>query len=429
MNDQDNVASTAIRSTGGADKVDLGELQGWLAEAGLKNLDADRILQGFCERAEAAGLTISRGHCSFGTVHPQVRAFAYTWERGKGIATTMAIEHAQEEREAWLRSPLRHMIDSREMFMRRRLAGPDAQLDFPVLKEFQENGATDWIGVAFPFGWDVAAGSADVSAGIITSWVTDADGGFSDAQLMALRRVLPSFALAIQSGATYAMAGAILGAYLGPDAGKRVLKGEIKRGDVQTLSAVLLLADLQGFTRQADVMPKSELGRMLDEYLERMVAPVHRHGGQVLKFLGDGLLATFDLGPQPDCATVCATALAAAEEMLAETRAFNESREKEGLPVMPLDVAVHMGDVLYGNFGSSDRLDFTVIGPAVNEVARIETLCQNLGSNLLISHTFASQADHCADRLVSLGRHALRGVREEQELFSLKSKPVSITTG
>jgi adenylate cyclase len=420
MNDQAKSAIEAVRPTGGAERIDLAAVWGWLAQAGLQNLEADRILQGFCEKAAAAGIPIARGHCSFGTVHPQVRAFAYTWLRSKGIADTMAIEHVQEEREAWVQSPFRRMVDEREPYMRRRLVGPDAKFDFPVLKEFQKEGATDWVGAAFPFGWEVAEGPGGVTAGVITSWVTDAPGGFSDAQLAALRQVLPGFALAIQSCATYAMARAILEAYLGQDAGKRVLRGGVKRGDVHSMNAVLLLADLQGFTSLADRTPRSDLGRMLDEYLECMVAPVHRHGGQVLKFLGDGLLATFDLGPEPDCAAVCSTALTAAEEMLAETRALNETRTQNGQPVMPLDVAVHMGDVLYGNFGSKDRLEFTVIGPAVNEVARIETLCQNLDSNLLISKAFAAQAVHCGDRLVSLGRHPLRGVREEQELFTLK---------
>ena len=165
-------------------------------------------------------------------------------------------------------------------------------------------------------------------------------------------------------------------------------------------------------------MPRDALGDMLNAYFECMVRPVVARGGQVLKYLGDGLLATFEL--RSDVAdTLCGHALAAAEESLASVRRLNQERSAANQPIMELDIALHLGDVLYGNVGAADRLDFTVIGPAVNEASRIEILCGALGRNLLISEAFVAAATGCAARLVSVGRHALRGVSRAQELFTL----------
>jgi adenylate cyclase len=158
---------------------------------------------------------------------------------------------------------------------------------------------------------------------------------------------------------------------------------------------------------------------MLDAYFDQMVPPVTERGGQVLKFMGDGLLATFNLEDQPHN-SICGVALQAAIETLQRVRTLNEQRTTQGLPVMELDIALHLGDVLYGNVGAADRQDFTVIGPAVNEASRIEVLCQELGHHLLVSETFAQAATACADSLIPLGRHELRGVKRAQELYTVE---------
>ena len=157
---------------------------------------------------------------------------------------------------------------------------------------------------------------------------------------------------------------------------------------------------------------------MLDDYLECMARPIVENGGQVLKFLGDGLLATFDLSDKTDD-SICRDSLDAALEALQRTDELNAAREAEGKPTMGIDVALHLGDVLYGNVGAYDRLDFTVIGPAVNEASRIESLCDSIGRRLLVSNTFAEAATQCTGRLLSLGAHQLRGLDRAQELFTL----------
>ena len=204
----------------------------------------------------------------------------------------------------------------------------------------------------------------------------------------------------------------------GPEAGARVLQGEIRRGSLDVIRAAILYADFRGFTRIADRVERDLLIDMLNQYFDCLVPIVHGHGGQVLKFLGDGLLATFPLdGHAP--AAACTRALDAAAETLRCVAAVNQERAAEAKPVMALDLVLHLGDLFYGNVGSADRLDFTVNGPAVNEASRIEALCVQHERNLLVSETFARAATDSADRLVSIGRFALRGVRTAQSIYTL----------
>jgi len=401
-----------------AAKLNVEALTQWLATAGLLGYDVDALLEEFSERLVQAGVPLLRAHVAFNTLHPQFRAFSHTWRRGEGLVNTMAVEHEQAERDDWLRSPFHHMLSTDERRLRRPLTGPGAKLDFPVLKEFKDEGATDWFGLALPFGWQGSQNMAEKQVGLISSWVSDAPGGFTDEHIRVLDRLVPFLALAVKATTTYQMARSILVTYLGRDAGSRVLSGRIQRGSVESMPAVLLLADLRGFTRMADTTPVDSIVGMLDDYLDLMCGPVHRRGGQALKFLGDGLLATFDLRGADD-ADVCRTALDAAEEILQSVHAYNRDRQAAGKPCMDLDLALHMGEVLYGNVGSAERLEFTIIGPAVNETARIEAMCQTLDTNLLISEAFARSATHCGARLKSMGVHPLRGVKREQELFTL----------
>ena len=403
-----------------APKLNVEALTQWLATAGLLGYDVDALLEEFSERLVKAGVPLMRSHVAFNTLHPQFRAFSHTWRRGEGLVNTLAVEHEQAERDDWLRSPFHHMLTKDERRLRRRLTGPGAKLDFPVLAEFKDKGATDWFGLALPFAWHGSENMTEKQFGLISSWISDAPGGFTEEHIQVLDRLVPFLALAVKATTTYQMARSVLMTYLGRDAGSRVLSGKIQRGSVESMPAVLLLSDLRGFTRLADTTPVNDIVGMLDDYLELMCEPVHRRGGQALKFLGDGLLATFDLRGADD-ADVCRTALDAAEDIQRAVADYNRDRREAGKPAMDLDLALHMGEVLYGNVGSAERLEFTIIGPAVNETARIEAMCQNLDTNLLISEAFAHAATHCGARLRSVGIHPLRGVQREQELFTLRT--------
>ena len=240
---------------------------------------------------------------------------------------------------------------------------------------------------------------------------------FADDDLTLLRAVLPAASIAMMAKAGHTIARSLLEAYLGGDAGRRVHVGAIDRGSVEIIRAALWYADIRGFTAIADAAPGPVLIELLDEVFETLTAALRPRDGQVLKFLGDGMLAIFPCSEATQDAT-CARALDAATEAMTAIAALNEARRAAGKPIAAVDLALHLGDVLYGNVGAVDRLDFTVIGPAVNEVARIEALCEPLGRNLLLTAEFAaSMSDR--SRLEPLGRHDLRGVREAREIFGL----------
>jgi adenylate cyclase len=214
----------------------------------------------------------------------------------------------------------------------------------------------------------------------------------------------------------------LLGAYLGEDAGRRVHYGAVERGSVESIRAVLWYADIRGFTPTSDSAPGAVIVELLNDVFETLTAALRSHGGQVLKFMGDGMLAIFSF-EEPDRVRTCRQALDAVVEAQRAIEARNLARAAAGLPVVAVDLALHLGEVLYGNVGAADRLDFTVIGPAVNEVARIEALCEPLGRAVLVSAELAGAAADDDHRLESLGQHALRGVREAKEIFALVADP------
>ena len=254
--------------------------------------------------------------------------------------------------------------------------------------------------------------------GIVYSFATDRKGGFSDDDTTLVQATLPALSLAMKAHAGHVIASGLLGTYLGEDAGRRVHAGSIMRGSVDNLRAVIWYADIRGFTTISDSTPGSVVVELLNDVFEILTASLRPRGGQVLKFIGDGMLAIFPF-EDADRAETCRRALDAAIEAMGNIDALNAARAAAGAPFAPVDLALHLGEALYGNVGATDRLDFTVIGPAINEVARIEALCEPLGRAVLVSAEFVAGMTAADSRLESLGRHALRGVKEPKEIFAL----------
>jgi adenylate cyclase len=303
--------------------------------------------------------------------------------------------------------------------MRRRLeTGPD-QRDFSLLEEFFAQGATDYFAQLFTFG---ERGDPSQGTGVVYSFASDRRGGFEDNDTTLLRATLSGLSLAMKAHAGHVIASALLRTYLGEQTGQRVHAGAIERGSVESLHAVLWFADIRGFTPTSDASPGPIVIELLNDVFEVIAATLRSRGGEVLKFLGDGVLATLSFN-KADRAKTCHYALDAAVETLRRLEVLNAKRAEAGLPTATVDVALHIGEVLYGNVGATDRLDFTVIGPAVNEASRIEALCGPLGRSLLMSQAFAAAASASQKHLMSVGRHRLRGVREETELFTLADPP------
>ena len=386
-------------------------LSDWLVAQGLGTPDPIALHAGFCERVVALGVPLLRGLVAVRTLHPRVDAVSYTWHR-TAAPSRQLMERADTP--DWLHSPFAYVLSNRLRRWRRRLDDGTA-LEFEILERLRAEGATDYYAHAIEF--DI--GPRTEPTGMVSSWVTDRAGGFTGRDLAVFARLLPRYALVAKALLARQIATNVLDTYVGHDAGQRILAGEIRRGHLDTVNAVIAYTDLRYFTEVSDRIPPEKIAPMLDAYFDAMVAPAVMHGGQVLKFMGDGCLIIFRLDAHPR-AGVCTSALTAADEMRRRVRELNAQRAGAGEEVMELDIALHLGDVLYGNVGAADRLDFTVVGPAVNEASRIELLCRRIGRSVLVSETFARAATNCAHRLESVGRHALRGVREPQELFALR---------
>ena len=409
--------------------LSLDDLPHWLVARGMLGLPVGEQIAGFCRKVFDSGFPMKRVQMGMYTLHPRYGSHTFVWRPGAD-----AIEHVPRERgiqshDVYLKSPVHHMRSRGLLALRRRLdrGNPD---EFVLFPELRAEGLVDYAAQLVPYdASQVAALARDLGAagdtagpggeldGIFFSCATDRPEGFDDGQLDQVVAALPYLALSIKSRLTYDVAGTVLETYLGRDAGHRVLTGAIERGSAEAIRAVIWFSDLRGFTKLTDRLPRDVLIATLNDYLEAMAAPVQANNGQILKFMGDGMLATFDLTGRDDAA-VCRDALAAAAELHTAFPALNEARKAAGNPIMDVGLALHLGDVFYGNIGASERLDFTVVGPAVNEASRIQALCKSLERNILISSTF-QQAAGSTDGLESLGFHALRGVREPQELFGL----------
>lgn len=403
--------------------VSRAELKDWIVAQGLAGTKSEEVFEGFSRRLVAVDLPISRAYSAMRILHPLYAGFGLIWRRDEPGVKEERYGASPVRSEAWLKSPLKVLIEDGVPELRRRITGPEVGLEFPVLEEFRRQGATDYFALACGFGID---GHYRDNTGIVFSWTTDRAGGFGEGEIAFLREIAPSFALTMRVSANRRLADGLAAAYLGKDAGRRVLNGDIRRGKANTISAVLLYGDLRGFTRLADAVPKDELIAMLDDYLECMALPVEAHGGQVLKFMGDGMLGTFEVKQgegAKERGEECVAALNAALEAQGRVEALNRERLAAGKPVMTLDLALHLGEVLYGNVGSPTRLDFTVVGPAVNEVSRLEAMCQALDRGLIISRAFKDAMPANAPELLPLGRYGIRSVRDAVELYTVERIP------
>ncbi len=389
---------------------------------GLLGTAAAELFDGFCQRLVLAGFPLWRASAAMRTLHPQWGGYSYLWRRDLNAIEPSQFERG-ENRQVWLTSPFAYLVAQAEagggndlpwLHLRRRLCGPEALLDFPVLEELARAGGTDYFAQIVRFGPE---GDASRGTGIAYSFSTDRREGFGEDDLTLLRAVLPALSLAMMTHAGHTIASGLLEAYLGGDAGRRVHAGAVERGSVESIRAVLWFADIRGFTTLADSTPGLEVIELLDEVFETLTAPLRSRGGQVLKFMGDGMLAIFPLLAETQAET-CRKAIDAAREAMHALDRLNRARAEACKPVAEVDLALHIGEVLYGNVGAADRLDFTVIGPAVNEAARIETLCEPLGRKVLVSAEFATAAGGC-NGLRPLGHHRLRGVRELRAIYGL----------
>jgi adenylate cyclase len=395
--------------------LDISGLLQELVKNGLQGLPLEEQLSAFSKTVAASGFPMKRVSMGMRTLHPRYGALTYLWRPGIEKAESIPQDRTTLGSDAYKRSPINYMLTSGRDTYRHRLDTGET-LPFPVLEEIRSEGMTDYAACLVRY--NPSAQGTSTLEGVFFSCATDEPSGFDAEQLRQVFAVLPHLAVAIKSRLTYEVAKTLAETYLGKDAGDRVLTGEIERGATRSIEAVIWFCDLRGFTQLSDRLDRDELIALLNQHLEILARPVRDHGGQILKFLGDGFLATFDLTDK-DPAAVCNDALATAVELRASFVAFSRTRVEAAKPTLDFGLALHVGEVSYGNIGTDDRLDFTIVGRAVNEANRIQDFCRPLKQDLLISRTFQRLADRSYFRLESIGDYELRGVSSSQELFTL----------
>jgi adenylate cyclase len=378
----------------------------WLVDGARSTLRSDLVLAELCDRLVDCGIPIWRAAVFVRTLHPDVMGRLFQWQVGSGVTTSEA-PFDFFETAASRASPVIAVYATGHA-VRRRLADKDCPDDFAMLRDFRAQGVTDYV--AFPLAF--TDGSIHAA-----TWSTRQPGGFSPAQFSGLAAIVTPLARVAEVRALRRTASNFLDTYVGNQAGERILAGQIRRGHTETIHAAIWLSDMRGFTLLADRLPPQELVDLLNLYFDCQVPAILRHGGEVLKFMGDGLLAIFPIGKNDaDTGKICKAALAAARDARAKVDALARAPGIRNVEGLRFGLALHVGNVLYGNIGGGNRLDFTCIGPAVNLAARLEKLAAKLGRTIVASAEFSR---HCPGELQPVGDFIVAGFAASQTVFGV----------
>ena len=362
------------------------------------------ILDELCQRLSDAGLPIYRAAVFVRTLHPDIMGRRFLWRPGEEVLVTEA-PFSMLQTDEFKRNPVAAVMTGGET-IRRLIDQPDSPDDFKILAEFRADGITDYVAQPLRFT------NGDNHA---VTWTTRRPGGFDADDLAALEAVRVPLSRLAEIYALKRTAVNLLSTYVGRGAGERIMQGAIRRGDSERIRAAILLGDLRGFTQLTNERPGEEVIGLLNAYFDCVVPPIEAHGGEVLKYMGDGVLAIFPLA-DTDPKDICQATLAVARDASANLIARNAELATQGGPELRHALAFHIGDVLYGNIGGANRLDFTAIGRGVNRTARLQSVAAELGRELVASAAFAA---HCAEDLVLLGHFSFKGFDEPQEVFGL----------
>ena len=390
----------------------------WLMEQALnEQTTMKELFEGTCLRLLAEGVPIIRSHFAFRTLHPVFAAITHIWHHDRETEHVEIAHSNVNVDDGWNRSPYAFLVNNNLDHIRRRLTGEDAVIDFPVLEEFREDyDATDYLAYATPFDQD-ATGEA-IKSGVIGSWMTDRPGGFSENDLRALLRIQQRLAVTFKVLIKAEITNNILDTYLGPDAGKLVLSGQIKRGDYETIHSVIWYSDMRNSTPLAESLSPEDFFAMVNVYFECTAGAVMDAGGEVLRFIGDAVLAIFPIRKgQATEAQACKKAMRAMRDAEKRVKKLNSERAAKGEPIIEYGLGLHVGDVMYGNIGVPSRLEFSVIGPAANETARLESQTKEMGHSVIASDHFAR---NIKDAWTSLGTKNLKGVGGAMKIYTPK---------
>ncbi len=398
-----------------APALDPAPIIAWLLTEGRALPDAGAVLEGLARRLVAAGVPVWRMTLHLPQLHPVLTGASYEWRSDIGHATERQLARHMLSSIFYYNSPVA-LMHRTGLPVRRCLAGPGAEIDFPLLEELSGLGGTEYLLFPLPLSKIRLPGF---------SLTTRDPAGFAPAHVALAERLVPALAALVEIRVVRLTTMGLLDVYVGPEARRRILEGQVTLGASRTIDAAIMFSDLRGFTALSEALPRAELLSLLNDYFGAMVRAAHKAGGEILKFMGDGLLAIFRLDDGEARDEACARGLIAAMEATAELDRINPVRRAAGQPEVHTGVALHVGSVLFGNIGGEDRLDFTVIGAAVNRAARIQELCRELGEPILTSRAFAEASPV---PLRPVGRYALRGVEKLQRIFA-PIQPDGLTSG
>jgi len=385
------------------DPIRLDGLARWLVDRAPHD-SVDHLFPEFCREVVRRGFPIFRATLGLEVLHPEVSGWLHVWT-DEATSVRESNRAGISRSASYLSSPTR-IVDETEAVFRRRLDGPCP--DMPVLDELRDLGCTDYVMFPLPF--------LDRTRTAVGSFATQQAGGFTDEDIDELERAARLLSPYAERHVLRRIAVDLLDTYVGPRTGQRIIEGRVERGQVELIEAALWFADLRGFTRLSEEAPLGEVLGTLNAAFDILVEVIEAHGGEVLKFIGDAVLAIFPTGPTRDQGAACCDAIRAAEALCRRTDSANREREASGLHPLTFAMALHVGTVAYGNMGAPHRLDFTVIGPAVNRASRLQELAKRLGRRVVLSDAFAENSE---TRLLDLGCHELRDVQEPQRVFSL----------
>jgi adenylate cyclase len=376
----------------------------WLTNDAREERFIDNIFAELCIRLQRAGIPLKRATLHILIQHPQWLGARFMWADGMAEAVIERVDFDVRERSEFIGSPANEIHDGAAEVRENLERDPALGRQHAVYDEMRAKGLTDYVA------WPLYHTHGKRH---LVTFATDRPGGFDDAHIAALLKLLPVLALVSEIRVKNRLARTLLETYVGSHAGELILAGATRRGTGTTVSAAILICDLRDFTRISDNWPRDDVIDLLNGYFDAMSEPIARHGGEILKFIGDGLLAIFPLS-EPNA---CANLLHAVSEARQAMTALNQKNGETGRAPLNYGIGVHVGDVMYGNIGSSTRLDFTVIGPAVNMASRLETLTKQLGRTVLLSRAFADFIKNDFE-LESVGEHPVRGFNDPIELFA-----------
>jgi adenylate cyclase len=382
---------------------DVREVMEWLAGGALSGPESADVLAQLCQRMIDAGIPLWRAAVFVTTLHPDVMGRRFLWQAESGVTTSNAL-HSLVETDDFQKSPFRIVYATRRA-LRRRLADADCPVDFEIVQDLRTQGATDYA--AFPLVF--TDGTIHVA-----TWSTQQPGGFTPKQFADLESIIAPLARVAEIRALRRTSENLIDTYVGHQTGEKILSGKIRRGYVEAIRAAVWLSDMRGFTTLSEQLPPQALVDRLNLYFGCQVPAVLDHGGEVLKFMGDGLLAIFPIASEDSAGEVCQRTLSCAREFRARIAELPRADENEA--AIRFGLALHVGEVMYGNIGGGNRLDFTCIGPAVNLAARLEKVAAKLGEAIVASAAFA---DHFPAEFKRLGEHAVAGFAAPQIVFGL----------